>query len=128
MSAVNVGADDVGSGVLDKGIAINDGSRGEGEARRRKGAVTVAPIQDHLFIEDDGHAQAVRLDVGDEPVELLALHQGEDVGEGMKPEGFIFGRAHDAASSPMTARSNALREATQDAPTLRPGTSPRSRR
>jgi hypothetical protein len=33
-----------------------------------------------------GFAQAVRLDVGDERVELLAFHQGEDVGEWMKLE------------------------------------------
>jgi hypothetical protein len=33
-----------------------------------------------------GFAQAVRLDVGDERVELLAFHQGEDVRERVEPE------------------------------------------
>src|SRR5262249_33738733 len=52
-----------------------------------------ATVEDHSIICDDWLAQAVRLDVGDERVELLALHQREDVGERMKLEAIaVVGR------------------------------------
>src|SRR6516162_6056749 len=45
------------------------------------GEISIASVEDFAPVNYDGLAQAVRLDVGDERVELLALHQGEDVGE-----------------------------------------------
>src|SRR5262249_24548794 len=45
--------------------------------------------EDHPLVQDDVLWQSLRLDVGDERVELLALHQREDVRERMKLDGVV---------------------------------------
>src|SRR5262249_8393402 len=64
----------------------------------------------------------MRLDVGDERVELLALHQREDVGCGMVLE---FG-AHDASPARSSSFSIARTGTRNRRPTLMVGMSPRS--
>src|SRR3954454_4383184 len=79
MPAPEVGADDVGGGVI-------AGKRPVGrlDAGGDAGPVAVAPI-DYLIVEQDyGLVQIVRLDVGDHLLELVSLKQREDVGERMK--------------------------------------------
>ena len=48
------------------------------------GAPAIPPVEDHAFIERDRLEQSVRPDVGGEPVEGVALEEGEDFGKGVK--------------------------------------------
>jgi hypothetical protein len=82
---VNVSADDVGGGVIDLAFAVPAGHTALDTSHIAR-AIPVAPVKDHPVVDDDWLAQPVRLDVGNERVELLALHQGEDVSERMKLE------------------------------------------
>jgi hypothetical protein len=57
--------------------------------RRFAGAITIAAVKDLVFIDDNRLVQSVGLDIGHEIVGLGALHQREQVCQGMK-----FERAH----------------------------------
>jgi len=48
------------------------------------GAIPVASIEDHALVQDDLKTKRVRLDVGNEFVELDALHQRKEVGGWVK--------------------------------------------
>jgi hypothetical protein len=90
--------------------------------------IAIAPIEYFPLIEHDRLAQAVGLDVGDQSVELPALHQREDVGERVEFEG---GVGHDTrrradASSPLQYASRRARDATHRPPTFRAGIAPLS--
>src|SRR5262249_2980770 len=104
MTAMDVGADDVGGGGLIAHIEhVVDRVVAKIDARRETGAITVAPIEDHPLIELDALAQTVRLDIGDKRVELLALHQREDVRERVEFE--LLLASHYAASPSRLARA-----------------------
>src|SRR5262249_52852780 len=70
-----------------------------------------------------GRAAAARLDVGDQLLELGTLHQGEDVGEGVKLE---FG-AHGVCSPARSSIRSSARTGTRNSlPILTTGISPRA--
>jgi hypothetical protein len=79
-AAVDIGADNVGlgAGALAHVDEVSDPGL---DPRLKASSVSVAPVEHLVFVEDDWHAQAVRPDVGDERLELLALHQREHAGE-----------------------------------------------
>src|SRR5215471_2670873 len=89
MPPVDVVADDEGDGIKIGGITGQPKKTGELDAGYETRAIPVAPVEDHAFMEVDWLAAAVRLDVGDERLELSALHQREDVRERMKLERLI---------------------------------------
>jgi hypothetical protein len=104
MPAVDVLADDEGARErIALGLAhdfgetpVRDPVRGRREcledwlnANLQAGAVAVAPIEDHALIKRDRLLQAVRLDVGDQRVELGAFHQREHGGDRVGFEGSV---------------------------------------
>src|SRR5262249_3324184 len=90
--AVDVLREDKGNRIKAGGIDQTE-KTGQLDAGSQAGAIAVAPVEDLIFIEVDFLVAAVRLDVGDERVELLALHQWKDVGERVELE---FSRPADA--------------------------------
>src|SRR5262245_26413761 len=110
VSAVDVGGDDVGGRII-----TGKGPEGRLNIGSNAGAITIAPVEDHAVEHDDRLDESVRLDVGDERVELLALHQREDVGERVKPEiaiarnGVFRYRCHWSYLSARRARSKRSR-------------------
>src|SRR5262249_31532428 len=59
-------------------------AKSRNDARRLAGAVSVAPVENLAFIKNNRVLQSVRPDVGNECIELRALHQREEVRERMK--------------------------------------------
>src|SRR5262249_43339517 len=78
MSAADVGADDKRDRVV-----TAEGRENRFNTGSEAGAVTVPAVEDLVLEYDDRLEQAALLDVGDERVELGALHQREDVGSGV---------------------------------------------
>src|SRR5262245_61220309 len=62
-------------------VLASAGARALNSAQCPERTEAVAPVEDHALVQDDWLVQAVLLDVGDERLELLALHQGEIFGE-----------------------------------------------
>src|SRR5262249_29010432 len=83
---VNVLADDEGDGIADIGTAVLMFAELELKASDKAGAIPIPAVANFALVEIDGLALPVLLDVGDQRVELLALHQREDVGERVEPE------------------------------------------
>jgi hypothetical protein len=99
--------------------------------RNPGGVIAIPPIEDLPLIDRDWLVLAVPLDVLDQGVELLALHQREDVGERMKLERGVGG--HDdalrrsEASSRLARASSLARLAHHLPPIFVAGIAPRSR-
>src|SRR6516165_11849922 len=89
MPAAYVGRDNEGDGHHLAHLAELDDIRRY--SRRQARTISVAPVEDFVFVENDRLEQPGRLDVGDERVELRALHQREDVRERVELEFLIRG-------------------------------------
>src|SRR5262245_100866 len=96
MASVDIGADDVSGGIADDLLGnlsiVLDSVRAN--ASRLARAVAVAAVNDHAVDHDNRVPLAVRFDVSNERLELLALHERKQVGSGMKAPAF-----HDVAPS-----------------------------
>src|SRR5262245_16082662 len=116
--AVDVGGDHEGGGIIALEVP-----RHHLDAGLAAGAIPIAAVEDFVLEDGDGLAQAVRLDVGDQLVELGALHQREDVGERVKLEPGVHGVGSPARSS---IRSSARTGTRNSLPILTTGISPRA--
>jgi hypothetical protein len=85
---VNVPADDEAGRITDPAIAV---ARGGFEAGLQAGTIAVTPVEDFAFVQEDRIVKPVLLDVGDERVELGALHQREEIGERVKLDRLLAG-------------------------------------
>src|SRR5262249_3131828 len=92
VAAVDVFADAKGDGVeVAPILKPNDGVVTKAATERHTGAVAVPAIEYLAFVKLNGFVQPVRLDIGDERIELLARHQGKEIGERMELENLIRG-------------------------------------
>src|SRR5262249_5124079 len=86
MAAMDVLADDVGGGIVDPTVTLYGHPQyvTQRPAGSNASAVAVAPVKNFVLVKNNRLPLAVRLNVGNERIKLLALHQGEHICERMK--------------------------------------------
>jgi hypothetical protein len=89
-------------------------------------SMTVPAVQNQVLEHRDRLTQAMRLDVSDERLELLALHLWEDFGQRERKRYGHDARRRSEVSSPLQWASRRALLATHRPPTLRAGSAPLS--
>src|SRR2546427_7509470 len=116
MPAMYVFRDDVGGRISNKRAVVFVLGNLEPNAGDETGVVPIASVEDFALVENDRFALAVLSDVGDERVELLALHQGEQAGEWMEWDLGAHGRLGARFAKRLMART--LKPARLQAPSV----------